>query len=641
MAAAIIMDTGPMEYIAVSKAGVQIFTFLPGEELPSEPDFTFPPVATSEGCVWSSDGSLLGLVDANSGGVTVYSAAEEYNKLCEIPPLIGGPVRCFYFSPQGNHLVTYERWLKEAGNNVGLWDARTGELRWSFLLKKFTEMSWPPLKWTAAETHCCRMVADGVVVMPGSCEKDEAPQRIAVPNIMAFEVSAKGVGGGSPSVAVCTPESKGAPARCQIYSVDAPSTPTASKSFYKVQKVVMKWNSMGSALLVLTSMEVDDTGKAYYGSTNLYFMRPDGSEDCIVASAGDGSVHDVEWSPLQDEFMLLHGDLPCNMNIHDGRKAAMKTQFGAGHRNTIRWNTFGRFVVLGGFGQLVGDVDFWDRTGKQKMGSVRMECCVTCGWAPDGRHFMSATTSPRMRVDNKIEIWDYCANRLATTGFEELLLAEWRPGRRGLFKDRPPSPDRKGPDTKAAGGKAAPKKQAYRPPGARGAGGGLSDLLRKELGSTSAEGSSTATKVFAGKAPMASNVPGAAPVDGAGGQAANSRNARRKKAKEAAAAASEVEAKEKLTAALNASTQPVPFTPPARNAAEEPRAEAAAANDASAAGGEGNPEVEKKVRALKKKLRDIDKLKEKPAKDLDPLQKEKIAAEGGLLKQLEELEALL
>lgn len=628
-----------MEYVAVHKSGVGVFTFTPGEELPSEPNYTFPPVFTAEGCVWSPDGSLLGLVDGNSGGVVVYDASQEYSKLCEIPPLIGGPVRCFYFSPQGNHVVTYERWLKDAGNNVGLWDARTGEMRWSFLLKKFTEMNWPPLKWTALETHCCRMVADGVQIMPGTCQKDELIGRIAVPNIMAFEVSPKGVGGGSPSVAVCTPESKGAPARCQIYSVDNPSTPTAAKSFYKVQKVIMKWNNMGSALLVLTSMDVDDTGKAYYGSTNLYFMRPDGSEDCMVANAGDGPVHDVEWSPLQDEFMLLHGDLPCTMKIHDGKKAAMKMEFGTGHRNTIRWNTFGRFVVLGGFGQLVGDVDFWDRTGKQKMGSIRMECCVTCGWGPDGRHFLSATTSPRMRVDNKIEIWDYCGNRLCTTGFEELLLAEWRPGRRGAFKDRPPSPGRKGPDSKTAGGKAAPKKQAYRPPGARGAGGGLSDLLRKELGSTSAETNSTATKIFAGKAPMPQNVPGAAPVDAAG-QAANSRNARRKKAKESAAAQAEADAKDKLAAALAASTK-VEFTPPARAAAveEEPAEKAAATQgrgeaEKEAGPSDANPEVEKKIRALKKKLRDIDKLKEKPAKDLDPLQKEKIAGEAALLNQV-------
>ena len=43
----------------------------------------------------------------------------------------------------------------------------------------------------------------------------------------------------------------GQPARCQIFSLDAPSAPTAAKSFYKVQKVTMKWNNVGSALLVL------------------------------------------------------------------------------------------------------------------------------------------------------------------------------------------------------------------------------------------------------------------------------------------------------------------------------------------------------------------------------------------------------
>merc|ERR1712113_696236 len=88
---------------------------------------------------------------------------------------------------------------------------------------------------------------------------------------------------------------------------------------------------------------------------------------------------------------------------------------------------------------------------------------------------------------------------------------------------------------KAGGGQATAKaKQAYRPPGAR-SGGGLADLLRKELGSTQADAPNSATKVFGNRGPM-NCPPGAGGMESTtgGGSGAASRNARRRKAKEAA-----------------------------------------------------------------------------------------------------------
>lgn len=627
-----------MEFFGVAKDAVHIYTYRAGEELPEEPDISFPPVPTADGCTWSADGNLLGLINQTTGGVVVYNASAGYEKVSEVPPLMEGSlIRMFYFSPLGNYLVTYERWVKDGGDNVGLWETRKGELQWSFQLKTLTEMNWPPLKWTSLETHCCRMVSDGVQILKGVPARDDPLGKITAPNIMAFEVAPKGTGSGPPHVAVVTPEAKGAPARCNIYSLDDPSSVRAGKSFYKVQKVQMKWNNTGSSLLVLTSMETDDTGKAYYGSTNLYFMRADGEEDCAVATAGDGAVHDVEWCPTQDEFLLLHGDLPCNMNLHDGKKAKIKMEFGTGHRNTIRWNQFGRFVVLGGFGQLAGDVDFWDKTGRKKLGSLRMECCVVSGWAPDGRHFLGATTAPRMRVDNKIEIYDYCGNLQGRMPFEELRLAGWRPRPRGQFQDRPPSPGRQGASASGSqASKAAAKPKAYRPPGARSApSGALAAMLRQELGSTSAAGNSTANKVVANKPSQGALPPGCAPQEDQAGAAGNSRNARRKKAKEAASAAAETEEKEKLAAA--ASQASVAYSPPVRK--PEPRTDAPQPSAEEGSQAATADEVEKKVRALRKKLRDIEKLKEKPEKDLDPLQKEKIKGEADIRKQMRELGA--
>eukprot|EP00928_Gymnodinium_smaydae_P042360 TRINITY_DN28535_c0_g1_i1.p1 TRINITY_DN28535_c0_g1~~TRINITY_DN28535_c0_g1_i1.p1 ORF type:complete len:639 (-),score=160.65 TRINITY_DN28535_c0_g1_i1:72-1988(-) len=634
-----------MEFVALEERGVEVYTFTPGEEAPAKPTYTFPPVQTAEGCAWSSDGALLGLADSKTGGVKVLDAGNGYKPICEVPPLIGGPVRNFYFSPLGNLLVTHERYLKDAGNNVGVYDTKTGELRLSFILKQMTDMSWPPLKWTNLETHCCRMVHDGVLILPGTLEKGEgSASRIDAPGIMAFEVAPRGAGTSMPHVALCVAETKGAPARCQIFRLDAPEKPTAAKSFFKAQSVSMSWNNTGTSLLVKAACEVDDTGKNYYGGVNLYFMRADGMEDMTVAAAANGAVHDFQWNPMQDEFLLLHGDLPCDATIHSGKKGQQLWSFGKGHRNTIRFNTFGRFVTVGGYGQLLGDTDFWDKPGKTKLGTVRMECCVVSTWSPEGRHLLTATTHPRMRVDNKVVLYDYCGNKCFAMPFEKLLHASWRPRPRGAFQDRPPSPERQkaaGAAASKGGGKggyaaAEPKKQAYRPPGSRG-GGGLAELLRSELGSTSAGTSAgVATKAFGSAIGMPSLPPGASPDDmKQAGASGNNRNARKKKAKENAQQAAE---QERLTNALAPSASAA--APPAKAAAPAAAPAAAAQEEqVSAAAGADNLEVEKKVRALRKKLRDIEKLKEKPASELDVLQRQKLDTEAEILQQIRNLGA--
>ena len=35
----------------------------------------------------------------------------------------------------------------------------------------------------------------------------------------------------------------------------------------------------------------------------------------------------------------------------------------------------------------------------------RADVAVTCDWAPDGRHLLTSTTAPRLRVDNGYQIW--------------------------------------------------------------------------------------------------------------------------------------------------------------------------------------------------------------------------------------------
>jgi translation initiation factor 2A len=59
--------------------------------------------------------------------------------------------------------------------------------------------------------------------------------------------------------------------------------------------------------LFLTHTDVDNTGKSYYGETNLYLVSLDGSFDGLVDLDKEGPIGDFVWSPTSREFTVCYG----------------------------------------------------------------------------------------------------------------------------------------------------------------------------------------------------------------------------------------------------------------------------------------------------------------------------------------------
>lgn len=121
---------------------------------------------------------------------------------------------------------------------------------------------------------------------------------------------------------------------------------------------------------------------------------------------------------------------------------AQTFDFGEAPRNTISWSPHARFLALAGFGNLSGELSFWDRKtlkclgtarrrprgrppllaaharpavvaagGRRRhvappharhawRGQVEAHMTVAYEWSPDSRHFLTAILFPRLRVDN-------------------------------------------------------------------------------------------------------------------------------------------------------------------------------------------------------------------------------------------------
>lgn len=524
-----------MEFLAATKEGLFIYDAASVEETFDESGnyatgrcadgvrvkmvASLPSPPNAFGHTWSNDGSLLASV--SDEGVAVYDATKSYAKFLDIEkvaPDVGGRVggvRSIRFSPQLQYMVTYEKWDPQFPENAHVWAIKgdkAGTKLHSCTLKGYTSGALPVeiMAWTPDESHCLEMVAGkGVQVCDGDAlGKDPEYKLIPEPATANFVISPAPQKGAC-YVACFIPESVTV-AKVVVYHLSNPSKSVMELTLpKKIKECQMLWNNEGSHLLVNAASDVDETGNSYFGSTYLYWLQPDGKKQTQVCGAQDGQVQDVTWSPTANEFIVIVGMLPAKVALYNGGTGKLVKDLGNSKRNTLKWNPFGRFIAVAGFGTLPGDLDFYDRSKDETLASLRAALTVNCCWSNDGRHFLCATVAPRMNEGNQITIYKYNGERLlhipyvpdviegrhedtgagARTKTQALLYAaSWRPDTPGKHEDRPASPARagtkrtKGLPTAAAAAAGAPT-QAYRPRGAEGGSGfsAVAAMMRGEI----------------------------------------------------------------------------------------------------------------------------------------------------------------
>lgn len=489
-----------------------------------------------------------------------------------------------------------------------------------------------------------RMVSTEVQIMDGQDIAAGLVARIPHKGVAQFEISP--VSSPFTSVAVFNPEAGGKPARITLYQY-APGggdvqTAVNTRTVFSASEATMRWNSTGTSLLAHTSSDLDSSNTSYYGATGLFLLSTDGVVGAMVQQSKDGPVYDVKWSPAGDKFVVAAGNMPSHCTMYDARGEAI-FEFGAAHRNTISWAPHGRFLCLAGFGNLAGEMDFYDTLRKhRKMGSNSAHCTVGFAWSPDSRFFLTAVLAPRMNVDNGFKIYKYNGEGpIAAFQEEQLYDAQWQPAPPGTYPNRGPSPRREGsaPEAAAGGGGASasgvvvgvpavkPKAAPYRPPGATGA---ASFMQREPAGVTvgkvvkpgdgQTKGPAAApppakiVRVIPGLPPQAQTAAGAAKKKGGGGGGGGSNVPAPKEAK-----------------------PPPPPPAPAAKAVPPPPPTAAVA-----AGGEVE-DAAKRIKTIKKKLKQIEEIKARaaanPTTPLNEDQVQKVGQLSVLIQELAQLEA--
>lgn len=165
--------------------------------------------------------------------------------------------------------------------------------------------------------------------------------------------------------------------------------------------------------------------------------------------------------------------MPAKAVIFNQKAEAIHT-FPLSPRNTIMFSPHGRFILVAGFGNLAGQMDIYDlQKDYTKICTIEASNASHCEFSPDGRHILTATLSPRLRVDNGIRIWHVLGGLMYNEDMNELYEVTWRPQsptKHPLTDPINPAPTPHESALSYLGKAKTPSKPAgaYRPPGARG-----------------------------------------------------------------------------------------------------------------------------------------------------------------------------
>eukprot|EP00392_Amoebophrya_sp_AT5.2_P005656 g5665.t1 len=430
---------------------------------------------------------------------------------------------------------------------------------------------------------------------------------------------------------VFLPEAKGQPAKVVVYELGdfsdeaknkkQPPQPVCFKAFYNASSVLMKWNFPQSyeskapdapTVLVFSGVDssktssgsLDDESSSYYGSTTLFHLTT--SEAAIAGGSAVtnlGEIQAAAWSPRKNEFLMLEGKtLPCALKLLCGKRPVLEKPLQAIvgektlRRNHVAWSSSGEEFVVAGLGNLAGDLDFYSRKTPKKqferVRTVNFRCCTNLEWSRCGRFLLGSTLAPRMRVDCRWRLYSFASRLL----HEQLAFDAEEISRAKKLGD----------ESSGAGGKSDHMAKAYVPPHLRNVkiegaadvssagGGGKKPKAKAKAGGAKDSGPSAAALLAAAKGPEVETFSAAGPASPAALM-------KEKIAEKVAAGA---------PGDLLAEVRQIP----------------------------AGEERLKKAKALKKKLGQIERLKEKGPGGLSAEEKEKVATEPTLREAIAFLE---
>ncbi|KAI8384078.1 eukaryotic translation initiation factor eIF2A-domain-containing protein [Blakeslea trispora] len=434
---------------------------------------------------WSPKGTYLSTF--HTQGIALWGGPS-WNKIVRF---VHPGVKLIDFSPNERYLVTWSNEpislarLPESGhpfteydegNQVVVWDIKTGSLLRSFPLAQTSEeqktVRWPMFKWSASEKYFAR-------VIPGQqLSIYEAPsmglvgkKSVKIEGIVDFEWSPAKSGENADIkvyqkeevLAYWTPEIGNQPARVCMMSIPSKEV-IATKNLFNVSECKLYWQNRGHFLAVKVDRHTK-TKKSTFSNIEIFRVKEKNIpvetielKDPMVAFA---------WEPFGERFATIttsdpnYGAAPTQgqnpptirtdvkffyLDTSKKANAGFKLMKSLDKKtaNYLFWSPKGHNIVLATLrSSSVFDLEFYDidfeplSTDKKSKSDVGASVQLLATqdhygvsdveWDPTGRYVVTGSSMWRHSADHGFCIWDFKGQLLFKQNIENFKQLLWRP----------------------------------------------------------------------------------------------------------------------------------------------------------------------------------------------------------------------
>ncbi|KAH7883687.1 translation initiation factor eIF-3b [Phlebopus sp. FC_14] len=379
--------------------------------------------------------------------------------------------------PQGPETFSPE----DEGNNIAVWDIKSGHLLRTFPTSLFEDentssrkqMQWPALKWSADDKFVARVTPGqqiSVYELPGMGLHDK--KSLKIEGVVDFEWCPRGdediKANKAPKkakasmLAYWTPEVANQPARVSL--LEFPSRRILrQKNLFNVTECKLFWQNQGDFLCVKVDRHTK-TKKSIFCNLEIFRVREKDFPVEVVELKD--TVTDFSWEPRGERFAIVSSSDPNLGNPGPGvtiktdvsfyRLDHTKNDFKllrtlpSRTSNTIRWSPRGRHVVLATVGSSTkSELEFWDLdfnsedrregqavewgSGIQQLGSADHYGVTDVEWDPSGRYLATGASAWRHTLENGYAIWDFRGQEIEKHILDRFKQFIWRPRPRSLL----------------------------------------------------------------------------------------------------------------------------------------------------------------------------------------------------------------
>lgn len=327
---------------------------------------------------------------------------------------------CLMISPKSTRIVSFS--TMSGGDNLHFWDFEAQTILASMRFKKASQ--WKPV-FSMNEEICLQHIGNELVLYANG-KFDKPKQRIGHIKVDDFSLSSasfydntyqhlysKRIKNKTHYIAIYTAGTKGQPSIVKIYKYPNMNDCITNKSFFKADRVKFSWSPSGNSLLLTCQTDFDPSSKSYYGEQSLNYMSVKG-DSYFVKLPKEGTISHIEWYPCCDKdlFVCVYGLMPAKVSLFNNKCEVIYNFGDQGSFNEAAFNPFGNLLAVFGFGNLAGQLCIWDFEKKKLIANIKVPETTGLEWCADGKHILTCTTTPRLRVGNGYRIWHYTGSLL-------------------------------------------------------------------------------------------------------------------------------------------------------------------------------------------------------------------------------------